>query len=982
MGRNGLFVLFALILCYPGKAQFTTVAYDGFNYSAGSLNGQNGGTGWASAWVNDYSSGATLLVNATGMFYPGLTNSGGSVTWGPGGNGISEDSRTLPRQHKGVVYVQFLSKFGPGSAGGGTPNIRLADSGTGTGGFGANGGPYASYMSILDASLNAATNGSSSSSISLLTTNLVVARIDYLARKTSMWVNPNLATFDYENPGTAPDATYTNLAPAFDRISIYSRNPVFVDELTVLYEPVQTPAPILNSPISNSTSNNISISYTLPVAPLAGSVQLTFSNNLQTVTLVMANATNVSFVLPLLNPLASPYVISAFPPSATLTDGIYNMVLSYQDANGDSAAAVIATNILLDTITLSPALLAPNNNAVADSSGLHINYLLPETPEAGSVSLTFYNATTNIVLNLDDSLTHDFVVSPGFLTNSAIISATSSTLPDGIYNVQLNYQDTLLNPIAFTSATNVLVDTITQPAMLLAPTNNVVANSAGLHIRYELPEAAAAGSVKIILQNSTTNITLHLNDNLTNDFIVFPGSLTNAAITSATSSLLPDGIYDVQLSYQDALLNPIALTTTTTNVLVDTATQPAILLAPANNVVVNSAGLHINYLLPEIAASGSVKIIFQNSDTNIVLHLNDSLTNDFMVSSQFLTNAAITTATSSALPDGIYDVQLSYQDALLNPFALISSTNIMVDTVTLPAVLLAPTDNATVSSSGLHIHYQLAESPASGSVVITFQNSTTNITLHLNDSLTNDFMVSPGFLLNAAITSATSTVLPDGIYAAQLSYQDAQFNPVSSAGATNLLVDTVTQPPVLLAPANNTVISSAGLHISYQLPEAPASGSVKIIFQNSATTLILHLNDDQTNDFAVSPSSLLNAPAITSATSAAMLDGRYAISLSYQDALLNPAAQASATNVLTVLEQLNFYPTYFTYSNGIVALEFTQNLPEGLGFNYHVMASTNLNTPLSNWSDLGQVTESPPGHFQFQQIRTNSAIEFYLLHVY
>ncbi|HEY3763306.1 MAG TPA: hypothetical protein VGN23_16285 [Verrucomicrobiae bacterium] len=235
MGFSRLsFVLVGIcICCTTARAQPTTIAYDGFNYSAGSLAGDNGGTGWSSAWTNDYTAGATFNVSSAGMTYPGLTTLGGSVVWGPGNNGISEDSRTLSALfNSGIVYLQFLSQFGSGSSGGGTPNIRLFDSGTLTGGFGSNGG---TDMSILNASLS--TGGASTiTTHSLTSLNLVVAQINYNTDTTTMWVNPDLSTFDYNNP-TSPDATYTGLAPVFNEIALDSRNPADVDEITIMTVP-------------------------------------------------------------------------------------------------------------------------------------------------------------------------------------------------------------------------------------------------------------------------------------------------------------------------------------------------------------------------------------------------------------------------------------------------------------------------------------------------------------------------------------------------------------------------------------------------------------------------------------------------------------------------------------------------------------------------------------------------------------------------
>ena len=235
--KSMLIAISSLAICATSHAQMITVAYDGFNYSSGSLGGANGGTGWTTPWQLTYGPGGNFNVSATGLTYTNLSTTGGSIVWGSGGTtGISEDSRTLPLQNSGVVYIQFLSQFGPGSSGGGTPNIRLVNSGTVTGGFGSNGG---SLMSILDSSL--LPNSSSSTTASLSNLNFVIAQINYQTNTTEMWVNPNLSTFDYQNP-TTPDATYANLAPVFDTIAIYSRSPANVDELMVMAQPVPEPS--------------------------------------------------------------------------------------------------------------------------------------------------------------------------------------------------------------------------------------------------------------------------------------------------------------------------------------------------------------------------------------------------------------------------------------------------------------------------------------------------------------------------------------------------------------------------------------------------------------------------------------------------------------------------------------------------------------------------------------------------------------------
>jgi hypothetical protein len=210
-----------------------TVAYDGFAYVANSqLPSQSGGTGWSAAWFKEYGSGGNFRANSTGLTYTGLATTGGSIAWGAGGNGINGNARELPLINSGVVYLQFLSQLAATSSGG-TPNIRLTAVGTLTGGIGGNGGVYGTKMSILDTGLSPKSDGSSSSSANLSALNLVIVQIDYQNAKTSMWVNPDLSTFDYLDP-PATTIVYAGLAPAFDKVALYSRSPAKYDELKVL----------------------------------------------------------------------------------------------------------------------------------------------------------------------------------------------------------------------------------------------------------------------------------------------------------------------------------------------------------------------------------------------------------------------------------------------------------------------------------------------------------------------------------------------------------------------------------------------------------------------------------------------------------------------------------------------------------------------------------------------------------------------------
>lgn len=244
----GVASLGAAILAH-GAPVTTVVVEESFVYTGGiSLVGQSGGTGWTSAWVSDSPAFTDFFTNATGLALPGVTASGGRAVFRAAGTQINDAARSLPLQNTGVVFIQFLSQFGAQS-GGGTPNIRLDSSGVRTGGIGNNGGCGSPVYAILDSNL--APVAASCSAVSLSTLRVVVVRIDYTANVTRMWVLPDLTGFDYLNP-PAPSAEFSGLAPAFNRIALYSRSPASIDELRVFrvanVEPASAqPIPTLSS---------------------------------------------------------------------------------------------------------------------------------------------------------------------------------------------------------------------------------------------------------------------------------------------------------------------------------------------------------------------------------------------------------------------------------------------------------------------------------------------------------------------------------------------------------------------------------------------------------------------------------------------------------------------------------------------------------------------------------------------------------------
>lgn len=226
------FVLSSLVLGFLRVACADTPvlqAEDTFTYSAGSILGQNGGTGWSGAWINPYSpNGVPLQVDSSGR----LVFGSGSIIQSAGRSLTTRFSSATASK----VYITFDVQFGTQS-GGGTPNLRLLDSTLGgalTGGLGNNGNT--TNYAILDSNLNAG----GTSSVSLATAANILFVIDYTQNQSSLWVGNS--SWDMTSPpSTGADATFA-FAPTFDRLDLYVRELSYFDNLRV-YSVAAIPEP-------------------------------------------------------------------------------------------------------------------------------------------------------------------------------------------------------------------------------------------------------------------------------------------------------------------------------------------------------------------------------------------------------------------------------------------------------------------------------------------------------------------------------------------------------------------------------------------------------------------------------------------------------------------------------------------------------------------------------------------------------------------
>jgi len=276
---------------------------------------------------------------------------------------------------------------------------------------------------------------------------------------------------------------------------------------------------------------------------------------------------------------------------ASLDDGTYYYSIFALDAFYNVSTAAHAT-VVVDTVTQTPTLVSPMSGTY---NLINLVYSLPEAAQSNSVTVTFTNTDSQeVVLHLSDATSMDLLFNPSMdpdavvAANSLLISSITTdfatVLPDGNYTITLSYRDVHGNPVVTTSATDIVIDTVTQAPILIAPIADQHMNI--VRVYYDLPEPVLAGSVSVLFTNSESEtLALTLSTGLEIDFSFDPTAtlsevqLANSDIMSAASSFdtaLPDGTYTVTLSYQD-LIGNASVTTTVHDIVIDTV-KPTITL--------------------------------------------------------------------------------------------------------------------------------------------------------------------------------------------------------------------------------------------------------------------------------------------------------------------------------------------------------------------------------------------------------------------
>lgn len=258
------------------------------------------------------------------------------------------------------------------------------------------------------------------------------------AANSNAWVSSNPAKATVSASGVV-----TGLATGTTIIT-FTNNNACTDTALITIVTGTTLAPTLTSPATNTTgATTLNIVYSLPEAPLAGSVTLTFTpvGGGTPIVWTMNNATSANFN----------YVVGTNPVSSNVTAGAalgfttYDVMIAYQDAFSNPSANDTNTNVQ----TLAPPLISfvSSSYATVVNSTLTINTInTGGSMETYSISPALptgftFNTTTGVITGSStvaitaSNFTVTATNAAGTSTATVSIAITADTDGDGIPDI-------------------------------------------------------------------------------------------------------------------------------------------------------------------------------------------------------------------------------------------------------------------------------------------------------------------------------------------------------------------------------------------------------------------------------------------------------------------------------------------------------------------------------------------------------------------
>src|SRR6185503_11351791 len=205
---------------------------DGFDYPEGSVNNQNGGSGWNSVWYDCGGGGNSVTSNS--ITYSSLNVTGNKLTDIGSGN---NSHRRLPDFHGisgtslcegSTIWLSFLARKGSFADLNGFAGVSLFDSVADNGCSTDERFFIGKRTGSENWGIARAGGGSQDSAVRFdEDTTLVVARLDFFQDNTGaglnayLWVNPCVDGADHEPSRLAPDAQLIGVANfCFDRVRV------------------------------------------------------------------------------------------------------------------------------------------------------------------------------------------------------------------------------------------------------------------------------------------------------------------------------------------------------------------------------------------------------------------------------------------------------------------------------------------------------------------------------------------------------------------------------------------------------------------------------------------------------------------------------------------------------------------------------------------------------------------------------------------
>ncbi len=218
--------------------------------------------------------------------------------------------------------------------------------------------------------------------------------------------------------------------------------------------------------------------------------------------------------------------------------------------------------------------------------------------------------------------------------------------------------------------------------------------------------------------------------------------------------------------------------------------------------------------------------------------------------------------------------------------------------------LIAPTA-ASAHNSPLSVEYELPEAGASATISFiptTGPTVTVILTSAAQAAGKHHFFLNLHELEDETgnVVKASASSLPDGEYTVKLSYQNLAHDPLASVSAEKVTIKTATGVPTLSEPTAGQSFRGEAFKVTYTLPEAALPGSVKLLLFGTHVgpkPLLLSNASAGSHTAEVVPSNPSTGVGIASASNERLPADSYQLSISYQDALGNPAASTLPVTV-------------------------------------------------------------------------------------